>query len=83
VQQLLNDVFPDKWIGRAGPIARPLRSPGLTPLDYFLWGHLKTVVYSSKPRSVDEQKVRITNEIHEVSEQQLRNIFSELEYRFE
>jgi hypothetical protein len=43
-----------------------------------LWGHLKTVVYSSKPRSLDELKVRITNEIHEIIEQQLRNVFNEL-----
>jgi hypothetical protein len=79
----LNDVFPDKWIGRAGPIAWPPRSPDLTSLDNVLCGHLKSVVYSSKPRSLDELKVRITNSIHEISEQQLRNIFNVLEYRFE
>jgi hypothetical protein len=75
-------VFQDKWNGRAGPIAWPPRSPDLTSLYYFLLGHLKTVVYSSKPRSLDELKVRITNAIHETSEQQLRNVFNELEYRF-
>jgi hypothetical protein len=58
-------------------------SVDLTSLDYFLRGHLKTVVYSSKPRSLDELKVRITNAIHEISEQQLRNVFNEVEYRFE
>jgi hypothetical protein len=76
-------VFLDKWIGRAGSIAWPPRSPDLTSLDYFLWGHLKTDVYSSKRRSLDELKVRITNEIHEIGEQQLSNVFNELEYRFE
>ena len=40
----------------------------------------KTVVHSSKPRSLDELKVRITKEI---SEQQLQNVFNESEYRFE
>jgi hypothetical protein len=55
----------------------------MTSLDYFLWGHLKTVVYFSKPRSLDELKVRITNAIHDFSEQQLRYVFNELEYRFE
>jgi hypothetical protein len=79
----LNDVFPDKWIGRAGPIAWPPRSPDLTSLDYFLWGHLKTVVYSSKPLSLDKLKIRITNAIHEISEQQQRNVLYELEYWFE
>jgi hypothetical protein len=78
----MNDVFPQKWIGRAGPIAWPLRSPDLISLYYFLWGHFKTVVHSSKPLSFGELKVRITNAIHEISEQQLRNVFNELEYRF-
>jgi hypothetical protein len=32
---------------------------------------------------LDELKVRITNEIREISEQQLRNVFNELGYRFE
>jgi hypothetical protein len=44
VRRLLNDVFPGKWIGRAGPIAWPRRSPDLTPMDYFLRGQVKTVV---------------------------------------
>jgi hypothetical protein len=30
-----------------------------------------------------ELKARITNTIHEISEQQLMNVFNELEYRFE
>jgi hypothetical protein len=32
---------------------------------------------------LDELKVWITNAIHEIGEQQLRNVFNELEYRFE
>jgi uncharacterized heparinase superfamily protein len=64
-------------------IAWPPRSPDLTSLDYFLWGHLKTVVCSSKPRFLDELKARIKNAIHEISEHKLRNVFNELEYRFE
>lgn len=35
------------WIGRAGPIAWPARSPDLTPLDFWLWGHVKALVYAS------------------------------------
>ena len=34
VRQLFNDVFPEKWIARVGPIAWPALSPNLTPLDY-------------------------------------------------
>src|SRR5678815_5799280 len=45
VRAHLNRVYTDKWIGRGGHVAWPARSPDLTPLDYFLWGHVKSVVY--------------------------------------
>ena len=45
VIDFLNYHYPDKWIGTYGPIQWPARSPDLSPLDYFLWGHLKDVVY--------------------------------------
>jgi hypothetical protein len=32
---------------------------------------------------LDELEVRITHAIHEISEQKLRKVFNELEYRFE
>nr|XP_005998403.1 PREDICTED: uncharacterized protein LOC102358965 [Latimeria chalumnae]XP_005998404.1 PREDICTED: uncharacterized protein LOC102358965 [Latimeria chalumnae] len=83
VRQLLNAVFPDKWIGRHGPIAWPPRLLDLSPLDYFLWGYVKTVVYSSKLQSLDELRARITNAIHKITQQQLENVFNELENRIE
>ena len=30
----------------------PARSPDLTPADFFLWGHLKSVVYTGNPQSI-------------------------------
>ena len=44
---LLNASFPNSWLGRGGPVAWPLRSPDLTPLDYYIWGHMKTLVYET------------------------------------
>ncbi|EZA48673.1 hypothetical protein X777_13179, partial [Ooceraea biroi] len=41
---ILNESFPDRWIGRGGRISWPARSPDLMPLDFFLWGHLKNEV---------------------------------------
>jgi hypothetical protein len=38
VREYLNTRFPDWWISQAKPIAWPLRSPDLVPLDFFLWG---------------------------------------------
>ena len=35
----------DRWIGRGGPTVWPPRSPDLTPMDYFLLGHIKALIY--------------------------------------
>ena len=38
----------DRWIGRGGTINWPPRSPDLTPLDFCLWGLMKSEVYRKK-----------------------------------
>ncbi|GBN84190.1 hypothetical protein AVEN_229214-1 [Araneus ventricosus] len=45
VRGWLDMEYPGRWIGRGGPVLWPPRSPDLTPLDFFLWGHLKELVY--------------------------------------
>jgi hypothetical protein len=37
----------DGYVGRGGPTAWPPRLPDLNPLDFYLWGHLKTLVYAA------------------------------------
>ena len=59
----LDDHFPDRWIGRRGAIEWPPRSPDLTPPDFFLWGVLKDLVYSEKPRTIAALKDVICNKI--------------------
>ena len=54
VRNLLDETFPDKWIGRRGPIEFPPQSPDITPMDFFVWGVIKDSVYSRKPRSVED-----------------------------
>jgi hypothetical protein len=44
-QQNLNTQFPDRWLGRGGPVSWPARSPDLNPMDFFLWGHLKEIAH--------------------------------------
>ena len=51
VREYLNECFPKCWLGRGGPVAWPPRSPDLTPLDSYLWGHMKTLVYETKVQS--------------------------------
>jgi hypothetical protein len=52
-QQHLNTQFPDRWLGIGGPVSWPERSPDLNPLDFFLWGHLKEIVYRDPPTDVE------------------------------
>ncbi|XP_050307733.1 uncharacterized protein LOC126744391 isoform X2 [Anthonomus grandis grandis] len=47
VREYLDRTFPGRWIGRRGAIEWPPRSPDLSPLDFFLWGHLKSKVYET------------------------------------
>lgn len=59
VREYLNDQFGDRWIGRGGPVPWPARSPDLTPLDYYLWGEVKRLVYATEYSNRDELKSRI------------------------
>ncbi|GFX29964.1 transposable element Tc3 transposase [Trichonephila clavipes] len=40
----LKDTFGDRLISRFGPVNWPPRSCDLTPLNYFLWGYVKSLV---------------------------------------
>ena len=46
-----------------GDIGWPPKSPDLNPCDYFLWGYLKSKVYTKRPRLVEELKDAILHEI--------------------
>ncbi|GFX55858.1 hypothetical protein TNCV_1427201 [Trichonephila clavipes] len=50
---LLKDTFGERLISRFGPVNWPPRSCDLTPIDYFLWGYVKSLVYADKPQTLD------------------------------
>jgi len=58
-REFLNNNYTNRWIGRRGPIAWPARSPDLNPLDFYLWGHLKTIVYDTPVATVEVLRNRI------------------------
>lgn len=60
VRTYLDEMYPNRWIGRRGLIEWPARSPDLAPNDFFLWGYLKLVVYKTIPNSIEDLKARIT-----------------------
>jgi len=51
VTEYLNESFRNRWSGHGGPVAWAPRLPDLTPLDYYLWGHMKTLVYKTEVES--------------------------------
>jgi len=53
VREHLNSTYPE-WIGRGGRIPWPPRSPDLNPIDFFVWGFLKSLVYSQEVHTVEE-----------------------------
>lgn len=81
VRNFLDEVFPGKWIGRQGAVAWPARSPDLTPLDYFYWGHLKDQVYKSQPRTIEDLKLNIVNESANLTSAQLLNVINSFYFR--
>jgi transposase len=66
VRSFLDELLPNRWIGRRGFVEYPPRSPDLTPLDFFLWGYLKDKVYAKKPATIAELREAIEHECSKI-----------------
>ncbi|GFW48593.1 uncharacterized protein TNCV_4241741 [Trichonephila clavipes] len=71
---LLKDTFGDRLISRFGPMNWPPRSCDLTPLDYFLWGYVKSLVYADKPQTLDHLEDNICHVIADIRPQMLEKV---------
>ncbi|GFW13121.1 uncharacterized protein TNCV_3330531 [Trichonephila clavipes] len=71
---LLKDTFGDRLISRFGPVNWPPRSCDLTPLDYFLWGCVKSLVYADKPQTLDHLEDNIRRVIADIRPQMLEKV---------
>ncbi|GFU36794.1 putative LOC100569746 [Trichonephila clavipes] len=71
---LLKDTFGDRLISRLGPVNWPPRSCDLTPLDYFLWGYVKSLVYADKPQTLDHLEDNIRRVIADMRPQMLEKV---------
>jgi hypothetical protein len=69
------------WVGRRGPVEWPPRPPDLSPLDFYLCGHLKAMVYQVKIRNMNHRKERIRNAITHISPDVLTRVHHEWEKR--
>uniref|UniRef100_V5G8C7 Transposase n=1 Tax=Anoplophora glabripennis TaxID=217634 RepID=V5G8C7_ANOGL len=74
VRNFLNDQYGGRWIGRGGPIHWSARSPDLTPCDFFLWGYVKDIVYSTPPTTADDMRLRISDAFQQIQHRMLVNV---------
>ncbi|GFV76134.1 hypothetical protein TNCV_4672231 [Trichonephila clavipes] len=56
------------------PVNWPPRSCDLTPLDYFLWGYVKSLVYADKPQTLDHLEDNIRRVIADIRPQMLEKV---------
>ncbi|GFX22838.1 hypothetical protein TNCV_2605801 [Trichonephila clavipes] len=56
------------------PVNWPPRSCDLTPLDYFLWGYVKSLVYADKPQTLDHLEDNIHRVIADIRPQMLEKV---------
>ncbi|GFW68596.1 transposable element Tc3 transposase [Trichonephila clavipes] len=78
---LLKDTFGDRLISRFGPVNWPPRSCDLTPLDYFLWGYVKSLVYADKPRTLGHLEDNIRRVIADIRPQMLEKVIENWTFR--
>ncbi|GFX97805.1 putative DD41D transposase [Trichonephila clavipes] len=71
---LLKDTFGDRLISRFRPVNWPPRACDLTPLDYFLWGYVKSLVYADKPQKLDHLEDNIRRVITDIRPQMLEKV---------
>jgi hypothetical protein len=61
----------------------PPRSPDITPLDFFLWGYVKSNVFRTPVNGLDNLKNRIRNAILVIPADILHRTWQELEYHLD
>uniref|UniRef100_A0A914UTE3 Uncharacterized protein n=1 Tax=Plectus sambesii TaxID=2011161 RepID=A0A914UTE3_9BILA len=80
VRDLINEHVAEHWMGGSSPIMPwSSRSPDLTPCDFFLWGFIKSKVYTTKPRDTPELKDHVRNAFGQLTDEMRQ--MKLLEYR--
>ena len=64
VRNRLEELFGNRVIALNHRVEWPPRSPDLTPCDFFLWGYLKSKVYTTPPHSIDDLRARLNHEVN-------------------
>ena len=76
--------FKQRWMGRGSSnLSWPTRSPDLTPCDYFMWGFIKSKVYTRDILNITDIKQKITEAFTNITKPMLSDVFSSYWYRLE
>ena len=85
VRAWLNHNLSDRWIGRGCSrdhnFAWPTCSPDLTPMDFYLWTHIKSKVYVKNYQSLADLNTSITAAFREVTAENVSASVRNLEKR--
>ena len=79
----LDNQFGDRVISRRCLQGRewPPRSPDLSPLDFCLWGYLKSKVYSPCPATLNQLQANITREVAQLDPAMVRRAMLDMRAR--
>ncbi|KAK9891522.1 hypothetical protein WA026_014759 [Henosepilachna vigintioctopunctata] len=80
---MLKDKFGEQLISRNGSVNWPPRSCDLTPLDYFLWGYVKSLVYVDKPNTIEALQDNITRVIRGIQTEILGKVTQNWTFRMD
>ncbi len=80
---MLRRVFGTRLISRFTKFGWPPRSPDMSTCDFFLWGYLKSRVYVTKPRTLEQLKTNIRREIGLINKAMLKRVYENFEKRLE
>lgn len=81
---LLKEKFSNRVISKNADVQWPPRSCDITPLDFYLWGYVKSLVYANRPQTLNDLKTNIIRVIGEISgntcEKVLKNWCSRIDF---
>lgn len=88
VRNWLDETFSLRWMGRGSevkpaPFAWPPYSPDLTPMDFFLWGWIKSQVYTTPIANMAELRRRIEQAFAELPQEMVDRAIGAYEHRLE
>ncbi|XP_025266325.1 uncharacterized protein LOC105254594 isoform X2 [Camponotus floridanus] len=80
---VLRKMFGNRLISRTASLSWPPRSPDLSVCDFFLWGYLKSRVYETKPKDLEELKTEIRRHAAAIPKSMLEKVYDSFVKRLE